>query len=377
MSAPLSHEDRKVLLNALRDASVFRNERSRSSFVNNAVGGYAFSRQIEDALGFVNWEGSPFDVGFDLISKLNGQDLAPGVPVLAKIAEALEPIAGAHSEALAKLRQRMTTGGVLDSPQAPKAVWRDSRPADEVVEERIIGENTLRPLYYLRRALMAADAVVRIDMAGMPNGTGFMVAPDLLVTNHHVIHNEQEAQFAQACFFNEAADDDARPEDRGSSGETYAKPVAANALLYTSRELDVSIVRLESAPKLKRCLALSTKAVEQNDRVVIIQHPGGLPKQISLQNNLVAHADPLVVQYYTSTKAGSSGSPVLDERFRVVAVHHGWVHSESWTGNGQIRDAKAIEDMQYRNEGTSVIALVADLKLKAPALLGELTVRED
>ncbi|MEH1781986.1 MAG: trypsin-like peptidase domain-containing protein [Nostoc sp.] len=56
--------------------------------------------------------------------------------------------------------------------------------------------------------------------------------------------------------------------------------------------------------------------------VAIIQHPGGHLKKISIQNNFVAYADNQVLQYTTSTEPGSSGSPVFDDDFQVVGIHH-------------------------------------------------------
>ena len=61
--------------------------------------------------------------------------------------------------------------------------WRGSETPD-VVTEKIIGENTLRDVYFLEVLLDLARAVVRI--AGSNTGTGFLIAADLLITNHHV-----------------------------------------------------------------------------------------------------------------------------------------------------------------------------------------------
>ncbi|MBK7918080.1 MAG: trypsin-like peptidase domain-containing protein [Chloroflexi bacterium] len=54
----------------------------------------------------------------------------------------------------------------------------------------------------------------------------------------------------------------------------------------------------------------------------MIQHPGGHYKKISMQNNFVAFADARYLQYLTSTEPGSSGSPVFDNDFLVIGIHH-------------------------------------------------------
>jgi V8-like Glu-specific endopeptidase len=56
--------------------------------------------------------------------------------------------------------------------------------------------------------------------------------------------------------------------------------------------------------------------------VCIIQHPGGQTKKVALQHNLVRDVDTEKIQYWTDTDLGSSGSPVFDDRWDVVALHH-------------------------------------------------------
>ena len=340
----LTHKDRAALLKALSDSPQFDRVNHRQATVRNALSGYPLSEEIYKALRFLDWEGAPFVVADQLVRLLDGREVAPGVPALEMIAQAV---------------------GAL-----PAENWRDQRAPAEVVRERIIGENTLRPMYYLRRALVAADAVVRVDMNGVPHGTGFLVAPNLMMTNNHVIGSAEEAANARVFFFDDVA-------DAQGIGEPAKKQVMATCatLLYTDADLDYSLVRLQGAPELLRYLPPHPVTVKVNTRVVIIQHPGGYPKQISLQNNLVAAVvDDKLVQYYTSTKGGSSGSPVLDEEFAAVAIHHSYVHNRDWSGGGQIRltDPKQIDDLQYRNQGTSMIAIVKDLENAAPGLLAEI-----
>lgn len=116
-------------------------------------------------------------------------------------------------------------------------------------------------------------------------------------------------------------------------------------------------MKLEAAGPQPAPLKLSADAVKPNDRVPIIQHPEGMPKQISIQNNLVAYADAEKVQYYTTTMPGSSGSPVFDDQFHVVAIHRKWVDQKDFA-----------TPHPYRNQGTSMIAILADLRQNAPDL---------
>ena len=85
--------------------------------------------------------------------------------------------------------------------------------------------------------------------------------------------------------------------------------------------------------------------------VNIIQHPSGGPKQIALYHNIVAYADEKRIQYSTDTLPGSSGSPVFDNSWRVVALHH----SGGWITN------PGTKKPVFKNEGININLIVKAL----------------
>jgi hypothetical protein len=366
MAAKLSHPDRLLLLNALSDLPQFATVRGRQTLIRNAVGGYELTADVEKRLRWLDWEGSAIEVADALIQLFDGYEPAAGIPALGLMVQGIEPFVDtARQDDLLGLRQRQGWG--VDLRPAPAATWQDERLPAEVVRERIIGENSLRPIYYLHLALRAAEAVVRIEVPGLGAGTGFLVAPDLMMTNHHVIADAEQARRAEVTFFYEL---DIAKRER----TTETVGTADDALLLTDADLDVTLVRLKDPPTLDHYLPLRPIRLEQDRRVAIIQHPGGFLKKISIQNNLVAFADNRLVQYYTSTQAGSSGSPVFDDDFAVVAIHHSAVHDAGWDGADRIRqpDPKRVEELQWRNQGTSMIAVRDRLRDQAPNLLAEM-----
>jgi len=372
---PLSHADRQTLLAALSDTPQFATVTGRQTLVRNALGGYPLSGQVRKSLGWLDWEGSPLVVADHLVDLLDGQEPAPGIPALGLVAQAIEPLVGAaHQGPLVALRQRMGWGA--DPAPAPAATWQDERPPGEVVHERIVGEDTLKPIAYLHKALRAADAVVRVAVRqgsgqSVKCGTGFLVAPDLMLTNHHVIRDAAEAAGTEVSFFYEF-DIDGRPRDAIIVGTAADRPLA-----FTDADLDVSLVQLAGAPPLAHYLPLRRALPRRDQRVAIIQHPGGFLKKVSMQNNLVAAANGRIVQYYTSTQGGSSGSPVFDDEFAVVAIHHSAVQDKAWADTSKARpadDPKRVEDLQWRNQGTSTVALIAALEASVPDLLAKLRI---
>ena len=72
-------------------------------------------------------------------------------------------------------------------------------------------------------------------------------------------------------------------------------------------------------------LADSSDEILAGESVTIIQHPGGEPKQIALRENFVLalpDAADRYLYYQTDTTPGSSGSPVFNDDWEVVALHH-------------------------------------------------------
>jgi V8-like Glu-specific endopeptidase len=77
----------------------------------------------------------------------------------------------------------------------------------------------------------------------------------------------------------------------------------------------------------------------------------GQHKQISLQNNFVQYVGGNVMQYITSTLNGSSGSPVFNDGWEVLALHH---------AGGNIPEP-TTQQRYFRNEGILVTSILADL----------------
>ena len=79
---------------------------------------------------------------------------------------------------------------------------RETRAPEEIerIYERVLGGNDLMPVAYLERGAIAARAVARIDLGGGQYGTGFLIAPRVLITNNHVIGDKATAARATANF---------------------------------------------------------------------------------------------------------------------------------------------------------------------------------
>jgi len=347
VTVQLNQPDFQRLTRIVQNLPDFANVRDRRRLVAGALAGIP---QADVILARLDLDGTAMGVAVEVVRFLSqfGQ-VAYGKEALSVFLNYLQPFTGNEdSDFIADLFQKYP----LDVPASPNRLidcWRGTSSTADI-QEQIIGENTLRHIYILNLALEAAKGVVHLR-SPKGAGTGFMIAPDLLMTNNHVIANREQAEQTEYTF-------NYQLDSNGKECPTHTVLSLPGGAFYTNAELDYTIVSLKDLPDFGSPLILKSKQMRRDDRVAIIQHPGGYLKKISMQNNFVAYADNQVVQYTTSTEPGSSGSPVFDDDFQVVAIHHsGGMLVEPSTGRKYLRNA-----------GTSAIALLKDLQTHAPEI---------
>lgn len=223
------------------------------------------------------------------------------------------PERGAEDSYLLGLRDSLAANLVpADKPDTPE--WKAQPDAGHL--EKLMGSvSTLLPISFLEQGLDCSRAVARI-VVGRELGTGFLVSDNLLVTNNHVIQSAAEAATALVQF-------NFQKTRLGNDSQVVEMQLDPDAGFVTSKERDHTIVRLKGDANAQfGALTFSTTPAQKDDFVNIIQHPAGGPKQIALYHNVVTFADDDVVQYLTDTLPGSSGSPVFNTDWQVVALHN-------------------------------------------------------
>ncbi|WP_105436358.1 DNA/RNA non-specific endonuclease [Neorhizobium tomejilense] len=285
------------------------------------------------------------------------------------------------SDAARRDRGRKDT--LSGEPSERLAIRRDllePKQADPKGFERVIGESDLTSINYLERGKRASAAVCRIRVpspGGEWYGTGFLVGPRLLMTNAHVLGNEFEAGQAEAEFSYEHDVD-------GVLGDPVQFNLLPHEIFFTDPQADVTFVSIAPVSNkgipLERfgwlgLLPLSGKAVD-GEYVTIIQHPGGGPKQISIRANQIVKLDldiPRIenfIHYRTDTEPGSSGSPVFNDQWQVVAIHHKAVPAPrdpakpdapvEWIGNEGVRISALFQLLEQHRLNNNHALMVLD-----------------
>lgn len=232
--------------------------------------------------------------------------------------------------------------------------------------EKLHLEPDFLPARFLTDGARRAAAVCRIVTPLNTAGTGFLVARrDLVMTNNHVLPDANVARGSR-CEFN---------FEQG--GEPFAVALEPDRLFITDEELDFTIVgctadgigEVEPVPLLR-----DPATVTLNDRVNIIQHPAGRPKEIAIHDNRVVELFEEVVRYRTDTEPGSSGSAVFNNQWDLVALHHSGVAAPDGTAKNEgIRIAKIVAHLLRRagergNDSAAARAIIGMVEDTSPFL---------
>ena len=227
-----------------------------------------------------------------------------------------------------------------------------------VALERLIGSNDLMDVRFLGQGAQAARAVGRVHVrtpAGrrIGFGTGFLVSPRLLLTNNHVLGSRSEAAPSRIELGYQLD-----PHGQATPSETFG--LDPETFFLTDPTLDYTLVAVRARPALEpfgwlRLIEEGGKALV-GERVNIIQHPNGEPKQLALRENRIIVELEEFLHYHTDTAPGSSGSPVFNDQWEVIALHHSGVPKRDEQNRILTRDGEVWE----RTMGEHRIAWLAN-----------------
>jgi endonuclease G, mitochondrial len=246
--------------------------------------------------------------------------------------------------------------------------------------ERVIGATRdFLAVGFFEKAIGASRAVCRIvtNIGGGRHGlgTGFLVTPSLLITNNHVLRSEDDAKRSVAEFNYQLT-------DAGVPLPVERFGLKPDVFFLTDKDLDFALVAVEPhsaagtpLTSFGYCPLIAAEGkIIVRDPVNIVQHPKGELKQIAIRNNTLLDLpeDPGLdkfAHYETDTEQGSSGSPVFNDQWEVIALHHSGVPRSNANNQFLDRDGNVWPDNGdpdnidwVANEGIRTSRLVAFIK---------------
>jgi len=238
--------------------------------------------------------------------------------------------------------------------------------------EAIQGQYDIEPVNFLPRGIRASRAVCRLADRGAALGTGFLIAPGVIITNKHVLGDLDDATGCVAEFNYEYDVDD-------RATQVISVPLAPDRLFLSTVDLvlDFTIIALDPAAYARvegqlAWLPLDKRRnkIVEGEPAIVVQHPQGEDKKLcvfdsGLVDRMTGEDSPYV-HYTTDTDRGASGAPVFNRHWQLIALHHASTTLQD--DNGKPMGV---------NEGVRVSSIIGALEGDNPHVLGSSAMRKD
>jgi len=255
--------------------------------------------------------------------------------------------------------------------------------------ERYVGDNDLLPINYLLLGYQRGRAVGRVRYFDKREGkpavaTGFLISPQLMITNHHVFPAQDLASFRQ-LFDDATVDFGFEFDPDGNRAEPVVYDLDPDIFFHANQDLDLALVAVKSSDRNGRhqlneqgYLVLNhlLGKAGMGDCATIIQYPEGREKQIALRANEIINLDlPKVIIYASDTAQGSSGAPVFNNEWQVIAMHSAGVAKKNANDEYVDQFDQVIEPVNGKIDGSRVV-WVSNRGIRASSIMEYLRIAD-
>jgi Trypsin-like peptidase domain/Effector-associated domain 1 len=227
---------------------------------------------------------------------------------------------------LANVRVISDRGGPIALPESDRSTY-----------EAIVLENAgmVKPGQWRAQMTARESAVCQILYLNDAIGTGFLVGPDLVMSNWHVFEDQTKGQLRAlgdfATRFDYRAAAGAAP---ASNGKTVAIKADAGYLASSPKtDLDYVLFQLGSRAAdevvdhnaTRDYLRPASREFDMYEAALVLQHPKGRSLELAIGPTIGwiddAHKGEIYA-HYANTDEGSSGSPCFTCKWELAAIHH-------------------------------------------------------
>ncbi|MEL7114586.1 MAG: serine protease [Pseudomonadota bacterium] len=264
------------------------------------------------------------------------------------------------------LQDNRFSGTVFGTAVSADFAAADAIPADSL--EKMLGADGMVSFEWYKTGVKRAQSIAVVCESDFVRcGTAFVIPAELfglaekakdrlcLMTNYHVMSDDAEASAVPGCpptFI----------KFEGANGPLADEKIDVQEILFSSPNrggLDCTIFKVDKPNTLVPAVEINPNILPSvqrtpTPRVYIMGYPLGKALHVSLQDNVLLdhesrntdnprRSNRRLVQYFAPTERGSSGSPVFDEAWRCVALHHA----------GSVIDARSSQSGMPRLNGKS------------------------
>ncbi len=252
-------------------------------------------------------------------------------------------------------------GGRVEVPQG--SLGATIERAGDLRLEKVLGSEGFMTLKAYREGLERCRLVAQVKTRTDEGfGTGFLIrgkdlddrfGDELLVlTNAHVVSDDPAVRAAKGSL---PAEDAVVVFEALESAADQEYQVS---LLWSSPpdELDATLLRID--PPITGLtpypVAKNLPLGDGKQKVYVIGHPGGRSLSLSLNDNLLLDYDDRLLHYRAPTEGGSSGSPVFNNQWKLIGLHH--------AGGFGLQRLNGKEGTYDANEGIQIQKIIVAIK---------------
>ncbi|MEJ7766632.1 MAG: serine protease [Chitinophagaceae bacterium] len=250
---------------------------------------------------------------------------------------------------------------------------------EEAVEEnksyeKNFGNNVFIDFKSYKKGYSCCESVARIGrFTQKGDGTGFLLMASefderlqdeyVLVTNAHVVSEDSVVRMNLGALHPDEAIIIFEALDRNEEFKI-------GSILFYSSPIDLDVTVIRFAPdelkrvkklvknvtpyKVSKVLPVTNVNPLANPRLYVIGHPKGGPLQFSMQDNLLLDYQEPLIHYRTPTEGGSSGSPVFNQQWELIGLHH--------AGKKDMKKLNGKEGVYEANEGIWIHSIINKFK---------------
>lgn len=213
----------------------------------------------------------------------------------------------------------------------------------------------------LRDTMQVCDNERFADQQTVATCTGFLVAPNKLVTAGHCVQNQSDCSSNKWVFDYQLNSNSPMVGSVNNDAVYSCKSIVESKLTRSIfSKTDWAVIELDRPVKGRTPLKLSRKAPSRGDNVYVVGSPSGLPLKIATGKVRAKRLKHFVTNL--DTFAGNSGSPVLNAKTHEVEgiLVRGAADYDSYYCNSAVKykeDGGRGEDVSYIKDARLLLNL--------------------
>ena len=192
----------------------------------------------------------------------------------------------------------------------------------------------------LQVVLERSTGVCRIEFTQSDvRATGFLISPDLLLTNYHVFGKTDEELKANSpkAIFKFGKVTVLGSEKDEAKGKTFY-PDEQTPIVIFNQTLDYALVHVQRSIQTINSISpipIANDVPITGDELHLLGHPAGEAMKLAMSSEGIVYVSATkgIAQYTTPSQAGASGSPCFSDDWKAIVLHQ----SERSRGFGVVR----------------------------------------